>query len=136
MTKTFVCRKVIRFHSTASKIHVSEIWPNPKSNNRGAAYLLQNQQKTRDMYLFADDYFVSSIKSVLYNPANALDEDVWMKMLCLHTRLLCGVLYNQFSHEFSLLGLDQVNLRDSPEHDMSKPIMVDGRGAQGRHSLP
>ena len=116
----------------AGKIHVREIWPNLKSNSRGAAYLLQNQRKPRTMYLFADDNFVSSIKSVIENPANAIKEDVWMKMLCLHTRLSCGVLYNHFSHEFTLLGLDQVNLRDSPEHDMSKPIMVEGGAGTGK----
>ena len=63
---------------------------------------------------------------------NEIDPNVWKKILTLHTRLSCGVLFDEMSKKFFLLGPEQKDLRDSAEHLLSEPRLIEGRAGTGK----
>ena len=85
-------------------------------------------------HLFEDDVnqFEVVLQSMITDTTIDIEEQTWITMLGVHTRLSCGALYDNISKKFFLLGPEQVNLRDSSEHNLMDPRIIQGVAGTGK----
>jgi len=88
----------------------------------------------RVKHIFKEDLEVTNVKSLLQNMAeeNEIEEETWLKMLMRETRHACGALYDEISERFYLLGPDQQDLRESAEHKIMEPRIIEGKAGTGK----
>ena len=92
------------------------------------------QYDSKIQHLFKEDLEVGNIEELLKNMVseNQIEEETWTKLLIRHTTLSCGVLYDTMAKKFVLLGQDQLNLYDSPEHYIMEPKIIEGLAGTGK----
>ena len=88
----------------------------------------------RVRHLFKEDIEIESVKILLKNLAeeNEIEEKAWMKILARQTRYACGALFDEISKLFFLLGPNQLDLRDSEEHKIMEPRIIEGKAGTGK----
>jgi len=62
----------------------------------------------------------------------AIDQTTWTKILRIHTLHSRGVLYDEISKKFKILGKDQNNLLHLPKHKLSHPRFISGTAGTGK----
>merc|ERR1719483_1014897 len=85
-------------------------------------------------HLFEDDVnqFEVFLQRMITDTTIDIEEQTWKTMLGVYTRLSCGALYDNISKKFFLLGPEQVNLRDSSEHNLMDPRIIQGVAGTGK----
>ena len=138
----------------ASKVQLRTVWPNLPSKEpcqkctAGAHERFQPkpqeclppgasqapQYEPPGWHLFKEKLELSQFEEVLKNMTsnNEIEAEAWTKMLMLHTRLSCGVLYDEAEQTFFILGPDQKDLEASAEHYIMEPKLIEGLAGTGK----